>query len=315
MAGAPDYSPLPLHEIQCRLEEAAFSLKAGESFSFLVVDPDLCAGRYAGEGIEYAKELLPCRGYRSWIDLATFLGYRMLTPEKRPDGRVLLRFQKLDEGRSFHRKEDRAKYDPHSHFARLNKNEEPAFLYYYRRALKRLGVEQRRRILDLGIHDGAELEPLRRLAAEAFSEMEIVGVDRAAEALAQARERYPDTLRTHCHDIGDLASLDLDRFDLILSIGTLQSPDIELKPLIMELVQRHLTPGGALLLGWPNSRWIDGELLYGARPPNYPFSELSLVIKDLFWIKKYLQQHRFRVVITGREYLFLEATRIGEYRK
>jgi hypothetical protein len=88
-----------------------------------------------------------------------------------------------------------------------------------------------------------------------------------------------------------------------------------MKPLIMELVQRHLTSSGALLLGWPNARWIDGELLYGATPPNYPFSELSLVIKDLFWIKKYLQQHRFRVVITGREYLFLEGTPIGTGRK
>ncbi len=79
----------------------------------------------------------------------------------------------------------------------------------------------------------------------------------------------------------------------------------------MHLVQERLSPDGAILLGWPNARWRDGELLYGARPRHYPFSELSLVIKDLFWIKKYLQQHKFRVVITGREYLFLEATRIG----
>jgi len=48
------------------------------------------------------------------------------------------------------------------------------------------------------------------------------------------------------------------------------------------------------------------------RAPNYPYPEMSLLIKDIYWIKKYLQQHKFRVTITGKEYLFVTATKIGQ---
>ena len=77
----------------------------------------------------------------------------------------------------------------------------------------------------------------------------------------------------------------------------------------MYIVQELLNRDSAIVLGFPNCRWIDGEMVYGARVPNYSFSEQSLVIKDIYWIKKYLQQHKFRVMITGKEYLFLSATR------
>ena len=306
----PDYSSLPLEEIICRLRERAFTLGAHQSLSFLILDPDRCIGKYAGEEIRTDTERYLCRSWKSWTALAELLGFRMLTPRPYDRYRLILRFAKLGE-ESFHREKGRGKYSMESGFSRIRKEEEPAFLYYYTRALKRLKIEQRRRILVAGIHRGDELMPIRRMVSDAFESMEIVGVDLADDALQVAKRRFGDPLKTYCHDLNDLDALDLGRFDLMLSIGTLQSPGIELKPLIMRLVQKHLTPGGALLLGWPNSRWIDGELLYGSRPPNYPFSELSLVIKDLFWIKKYLQQHRYRVVITGREYLFLEATKIS----
>ena len=79
----------------------------------------------------------------------------------------------------------------------------------------------------------------------------------------------------------------------------------------MSLVQKYLTPNGAFILGFPNSRWIDNELIYGAKAPNYPYSEMSLLFNDVIFAKKYLQQKKFRVTITGREYIFLTATKIG----
>jgi len=316
MVQLPDLSDATLSRIYDDLEKTLPLLSSGEIFRFLAADPDSAPeGIYAGERyFDSAGRPLVHRSFRAWCTLAAQWNCRLRTPRSHDLWRVELGFQKLGTD-SFHHGSPKQKYGLESSFARLHKEEEPAFYHYYLRALQRLKVAQRHRILDLGIHRGDELEPIRQIAGEAFGEMEIVGIDLACDALALAKERFAPVLTTHCHDLNALAELEPGRFDLILSIGTLQSPGIEMKALLMELVQRHLTPDGALLLGWPNSRWIDGELLYGAAPPNYPFSELSLVIKDLFWIKKYLQQHRFRVVITGREYLFLEATPIGIRRK
>jgi len=114
----------------------------------------------------------------------------------------------------------------------------------------------------------------------------------------------------HVHDINHLEALELGRFDLIVSIGTLQSPGVDFKPLFMALVQEYLAPGGAVILGFPNCRWMGGEMLYGAKAPNYAFSEQSLLYKDVYFCKKYLQQKKFRVTLSGKPYLFLAATPI-----
>ena len=299
----PDLSDTPLFRIVIELEG---QLRSSDSAAFLIPDPDLCRGSYAGERLTVAGKVFHCRSWRAWNDLAAQLGCRLLTPKRHDKQRLLLRFEKLRDAGSFHREKQSEKYEPESTFARIRKNEEPAFYLPYLRALNRLGADRRKQILALGLNRGDELEPI---FASGFRG-EILGIDLSAAALREAEMRFGSRLRTRVHDLNRLEELESRRFDLVLSIGTLQSPSIELKPFLMHLVQQRLTPDGAILLGWPNARWRDGELLYGAQPRHYPFSELSLVIKDLFWIKKYLQQHRYRVVITGREYLFLEATKI-----
>ncbi|WP_456428533.1 class I SAM-dependent methyltransferase [Nitratifractor sp.] len=300
----PDLSDTPLSQIIRELER---ELRSANTAAFWILDPDRCRGLYAGERLTLGDKAYHCRSWRAWNDLAAQLGCRLLTPERHDAQRLLLRIEKLRHENSFHREKQSEKYDPKSTFARIRKNEEPAFYLPYLRSLHRLGVESRERILALGPNRGDELEPI---FASGFRG-EILGIDLSAPALREAQTRFGSRLRTCVQDLNRLAELPPERFDLILSIGTLQSPAIELKPLIMHLVQQRLSSDGAILLGWPNARWQEGELIYGARPRHYSFSELSLVIKDLFWIKKYLQQHKFRVVITGREYLFLEATKIG----
>ena len=104
--------------------------------------------------------------------------------------------------------------------------------------------------------------------------------------------------------------LGLGRFDLILSVGTLHSPGlINSKALLMKLVQEHLEPDGSLILGFPNCRWTGGEVVHGARTRNYSRPELSLLFKDVDFAKRYLQQHRFKVTLTGKHYVFLTAGR------
>ncbi len=194
----------------------------------------------------------------------------------------------------------------------VHKNEEPAFLSPYLRALRSVHVGERKRILNLGINTGDEFELIRTiLSRETYFDIELIGIDHSNSAIKKARERFDEGNATfYVHDINDLASLELGRFDLIITIGTLQSPGIEFKPLFMKLVQEYLTPNGALILGFPNCRWMEGEMIYGAKAPNYPYSEMTLLYKDVYYCKKYLQQKKFRVTLTGKDYVFLTGTKI-----
>ena len=297
----------PMQVILHTLRAEAASLTYGDVLTFTVPDPDACPGCYAGETFTIDETLYRHHSWHSWSRLAQLLGCRMLTPHPAAPPLVTVRCQKLNPDHSFHKAAE-DKYATDSLFARINKQEEPDFLYHYLQALDEVKIHSRKRILDLGVSRGDELSVIEKIIGGNTAEM--VGIDLDTTAIETARARHPYAT-LHAHDINNLAALDLGCFDLLITIGTLQSPAIETKSLIMDLVQHHLTDTGALILGFPASRWIDGELIPGAQAPNYPFPESSLVIKDLYWIKKYLQQHRYRVRIFGQSYLFLVATKIG----
>ena len=296
----------PMHSILHTLRTETASLASGEILTFTVPDPDRCSGCYPGEVFSIDGTTFRHHSWANWVRLAQLLGCRMLTPHLSTPPLVDVRFQKLNPDQSFH-KSTEEKYSAESLFARVDKREEPDFLHHYLQALDEVKIHTRTRILDLGISRGDEFGLIENMVGNTT---EMVGIDLNATAIESARSHYPRAT-FYTHDINDLDALNLGRFDLLITIGTLQSPAVETKPLIMDLVQHHLTNTGALILGFPASRWIDGELIPGARAPNYPFPESSLLIKDLHWIKKYLQQHRYRVRIFGQSYLFVVATRIG----
>ena len=255
-------------------------------------------------------------GYKAWVNLAELHHCKMLTPEKISHSEICLCFQKLNKDNSFH--SDRVdireeKYGINSQFFNINKNEEPTFLYAYKKALEAVKIQNRKQVLNLGINKADEFELIRAmLETQIFNAINFVGIDHSATALTFAKERFPkENVNFYQHDINNLSTLNLPKSDLIISIGTLQSPSINYKPFLMSLVQEHLTKDGAFILGFPNSRWIDSELIYGAKAPNYPYSEMSLLFNDVIYAKKYLQQKKFRVTITGREYIFITATKIG----
>ena len=142
--------------------------------------------------------------------------------------------------------------------------------------------------------------------------MHLAGIDHSKTAIAYAKKIFPEeNVQLYTHDINDLERLNLGKFDLLISIGTLQSPSINFKPFFMSLVQTYLKKESAIILGFPNSRWVGGEMIYGAKAPNYAMSEMSLLYNDVIFVKKYLQQHKFRVTLTGKQYLFLTATKIN----
>jgi SAM-dependent methyltransferase len=300
-----------MQEILPRLQNR---LKKDTILTFDVLDPDLGKG-YAGSNICIENKTYIHRGYKAWSDLAELLMCKMLTPKEGKYPLMTLRFEKLETENSFHldtlgHKEE--KYGIGSHFSQVHKMEEPAFLYYYTQALKNAKLTERNRILNLGINTGDEFSIIKDiLDTNQYKNINFVGIDHSKSAIEYARTVFTEeNVSLYDHDINDLDSLNLGRFDLFISIGTLQSPSIHFKPFFMSLVQNYLEKDAAIILGFPNSRWVGGEMIYGAKAPNYVMSEMSLLYNDVIFCKKYLQQHKYRVTLTGKQYVFLTATKI-----
>ena len=295
----------PLGEVAEVLRATLEPLQVGEPLSFLAPNPDLNIGLFTGELFEHSGVRYRHRPLRVWLELAERLGCRLHTPE--PEGTfVKFTVSKLVDTSWHQGKAGRETYGEASEFSRVQKLEEPTFLFDYTRALERVTLTKESRVLSLGVGRGDELRPF-----ETFFEgynLSFTGIDHSASALSLARERFP---RANYDFIqADLNALEkLGRFDLIVSIATFQSPGVQGHTLIRKLVQNYLTERGSLILALPNCRYRDGEVVYGARMKNFSEPDLSLVVKDLAFYRKYLQQHRFQVFLTGKYYLFLTAVR------
>jgi len=300
-----------MQEILPLLQE---SLSENSSVTFEILNPDL-AESYAGKQITIEDQTYIYRGYKAWIDLAELFMCKMLTPKESSYPLVSIHFKKLESKSSFHldtKGQKEEKYGVNSHFFEINKMEEPAFLYYYNQALTNVNIEKRTRILNLGINRGDEFEIIKnRLDTNKYQNIELVGIDHSKTAIEYAKTQFKENnVAFYTEDINHIDRLNLGKFDLLISIGTLQSPSINFKPFFMSLVQNYLTKDSAIILGFPNSRWIGGEMIYGAKAPNYVMSEMSLLFNDVMFCKKYLQQKKYRVTITGKQYIFLTATKI-----
>jgi len=254
-------------------------------------------------------------GYKAFTDLAQLFFMRLKTPRYDTKGQYIsLDFEKLNTENSFHKlQQDKEKYGKESPFFSLDKTAQFSFLYAYEEALKFVAIQDRKRIFNAGINKGDEFRVIKELIGiENFVKQEYVGVDYSKSAIEYATESFQEkNIRFIAHDLNDLESLELGRFDLFISIGTLQSSGINFNQKFMEIYQNYLHKDAAAILGFPNCRWIDGEMIYGAKAPNYSFSEMSLVLKDIHFCKKYLQQKGYRVVVTGKEYLFLSARKLS----
>lgn len=307
-----DFKNIKLLNIYEKLEIKLKDLSYEEIIEFEVINPDISTKLYSGEKIIVDGNEYIYRGYNSWINLAQKLFCKMLTPKIIDDNFVIIRYLKLDIRDNFHQKSDYSseKYGEESIFSRINKSEEASFISYYLDNLKRVNLDKRARVLNLGINSGDEFSVIKEIS-ENFDAHTLVGIDFCETAISKAKTKLNyENCSFYKHDINELDSLNLGKFDLIISIGTLQSASIDFKPFFMSLVQNYLEKEGAMILGFPNCRWIDTEMIYGAKAPNYNFSEMSILYNDLIFCKKYLQQKKFRVTITGKDYIFLTATSI-----
>jgi SAM-dependent methyltransferase len=303
----------PLIHIVRHLQGA---LEAGRA-SIEAPDPDLGRGCYPGERVGPDATLVH-RPLRSWCDLADGLSCRLLTPRAVDGTHVALTFERLGAEASWHAGGEASgetlplqeRYGAGSEFARVRKLEDAGFLLPWLEALGRIHLPPGARVLDLGVNRGDELAAFAWLGRA--PDVTFVGVDHGASALAEARARFPDA--RHQFIVADLNALppDLGRFSLVLSVGTLQSPGVDDHALLRRLVQEHLEPSASLVLGFPNSRFRDGEVVYGARVRNLREPDLSLLVKDLSFYRRYLHQHGFRTFLGGKYDLLLTAVRGGE---
>ena len=257
-----------------------------------VLDPDRGRGRYAGELVDGHVH----RPFRTWVDLADRLDLRLLTPRVVEPPLVELAFEPLDATARWDREPD--KYGAAAAYQRISKLEDPCFVIDFLEALDRVSVPGAPRVLDLGVNTGDELALVRARYASAT----VVGVDRDASALAIARTRFPDATFVEAELAQPLA---VGRFDLVVSIGTLQSANLDDRDLLRRIVQDHLAPTGAVIFGVPNCRYLDGEQRFGARMKNYAQPELGLLVKDVAFYRKYLQQHHRQVYVTGKHYILV----------
>lgn len=286
----------PVFRRESMLEVLAFverALAEAPGFALRALDPDLGRGRYAGELVEHAGELYVHRPLRVWLDLAERLGLRMATPRS-AGGLVRLAFERLEGGVRW-QGAPAERYGADSDYARITKLEDAGFVIDLQEAVVRAQLPPAARVLDLGVNTGDELAVIGRVLPDMTGD----GVDHSASALAIARERFP-RFTFHEADLGALDRLPLGSFDLVISLNTLQSPGVDDRAVLRHVVQHHLAPRGAVILGLPNARYAGGEVSYGARMRNFRQPELGLLFKDVAFYRKYLQQHDRQVFVTGK---------------
>jgi hypothetical protein len=302
----------PLVEVLAWLRAtlAARSLVAGTVAAVLVVaDPDAGLDRWPGA---LRRDGAPQRGWRAWVDLAAGVGCVLGTPAPLGDGRVRVPFRALGGEAPWHAdgagavRDAPARYAAPDGFAAVRKLEDPGFLLPLLEALERVRPPDGGRVLVLGCHRGDEVAALGALRPPP-RDLDVVGVDHAPGPLAEARARFPGAAFLEA-DVGALPE-DLGRFDLVVAIAVLQSRGVEDRALVRRLVQAHLAPDGALLLGVPASRFRAFDVVWGARTRNFRAPDLALVVQDLATYRRYLHQHGFRTHVGGRYDLLLTAWR------
>lgn len=101
-----------------------------------------------------------------------------------------------------------------------------------------------RRALDVGCGAGLLCEPLARLGAD------VTGVDAASENIAAARDHAAGSGLAIAYHAGDLATLDLGRFDLVCAMEVIEH--VADKPAFIAALAASLAPGGLMLLSAPN---------------------------------------------------------------
>ncbi|MBN2716533.1 MAG: methyltransferase [Deltaproteobacteria bacterium] len=264
---------------------------------------------YPGQLIDTAFGKIRYRTMQNVVDLAEALGC-VVTPRRFDAPWLQVTLTPCRPESDWHRAaRDVEKYGVDSPYQRIQKLEDPSFLSDLRRSLIEANVAGQEHLLNLGVNTGDELMSVLELNPD----VGCVGIDHSPSAIAAARQRFAGTMHTFIEmDINGIDKIDAShhkRYDLFMSLGTLHSPGVDSKRVFMWCMRHLLSPSASVIIGFPNCRWVNGVPVFGARTKNRRAQDMSLVVKDVYFIKKYLQQHRFNTTIFGKYYLFVVGTK------
>lgn len=309
----PCWRDHPLIKVVAWLERQSATHAANSVFRCRIPNPDWGIGCYPGELYERDGRLLRHRSLPLWYELAELVGCRLLTPRWLADEWLLLTFQVLDPQKAPHRFEGpRAeKYEPGTLFSKVVRTEEPTFLREYLRFIRRLPERTGCRVLILGVGQGWEFEPFyAEWPAERLAETEMIGLDHAVAALEAARRRFgsggPRFVAT---DLADCDWREFGRFDVLIAVNVLHSPAIDGHGLLQRLIKDHCTPNCRVLFGFPNCRYLDGEVRYGTRVGRQKESDWAPLLQEVAYYRRILEKNGFNVQVRGKHTVIVQGAR------
>jgi trans-aconitate methyltransferase len=289
---------------------AQVELEQKGEFIFRVLNPDLGRGCHDGEKIILQETNYYHRSFSTWLNLAESLNCRLMCPVPLDKDFVQMTLRPLDIHSNWHCESasGEEKYGQASLYSRVDKREDPYWLRDYREALGVAQLKAGQSLLSLGVNRGDELGVLSDWFPEIEPELVCYGLDHSPSVIEHARSRFsPSRYYFDCVDITQPWTRNL-QCDVLISLATLQSAQFDGYAVFRHWFQHHLKPTGTVILGFPNCRYSDGQLVYGAKTKNFRRPELSLLLKDLSYFKKYLQSHKKKVSITGKYSIFLTAS-------
>jgi len=202
------------------------------------------------------------------------------------------------------------KYGIDTEYGRIDKFERPHDLAAFQDALEWIRLPDDAQVVSLGVNRGDELHLLWETLQTTCPPARLLGIDHSASAIEYARNRMPSApFEFRRADLNEDNVLRGERFDAVLALNTLHSPKLDGRALLRRIVKDHLNPTGAIILGFPNCRYIGQTLKFGAQTKNYSSPEYSVLLKEISAYRRYLHQQKFTVNITGRHTLFVNAKR------
>ena len=277
-----------------------------EAIEFRVINPDYFSAHFDGEFVDHDGQPVRYRTIQCWLELAESLRCRLSVPRRLEPPFMQLRFEPIAETQCLHRAAMKSgeteKYGVASEYARLRRFEEPSFVHGIAEAMREARLSSGQRVLILGVNRGDEIEGLNGLLDPAIrQEIEWVGVDHCPSAIAEAENRFAE-LNTmfHCADLDDFDWSSSGAFDLVVAINTLHSPTLDGQAICRRVVKDVLTANGTLILGFPNCRYENMTLRYGARVKNYAEPEFSTLFRQVSAFRRYLNQQGFKTRLTGK---------------